>query len=310
MIWPFVMFGRAWLVVRSKVSHQIYVSGIVVTCDTSDARYIGRMPKSQRPTSTDDGGVDAAAAADSAGTDSSSVADRDLDYSRTTEEITSLDGDEFLAVNRSKRDRLRAEAESRGRRRAGRSRGGSDSADRVPGRVTAGGAGRGMRIALIVLVAISALLAATTAYFAYAWVQADDRADAAGPPAATRSEVMRVARDYAATVATYDPARYDDLDRRIREISTPEFAKTYITSSSDARRGNASVGGTSRAVANDAGVVSLSDGKAVVLVTLDQTVTSPEVSSQVPEGIPYQSRVKVTLERRDGRWLLADLDTV
>ncbi len=281
-----------------------------MTYNTIDARYIGRMPKSQRPTSTDEGGIDVAAAADSAGTDSSSVTDRDLDDSRTTEDITSLDGDDFLAVNRSKRDRLRAEAESKGGRRGGRSRGGSDSADRVPGRVATGGGGRGTRIALIILVALSALLAVTTAYFAYAWVQAEDRADAAGPSAATRSEVMRIARDYAATVATYDPARFDDLDRRIREISTPEFAKAYITSSADARRGNASVSGTSRAVANDAGVESLSDGTAVVLVTLDQTVTSPEVSSQVPEGIPYQSRVKVTLERRDGRWLLADLDTV
>lgn len=48
----------------------------------------------------------------------------------------------------------------------------------------------------------------------------------------------------------------------------------------------------------------------MVLVTLDQTVTAPDVNAEMPDGIPYQSRVKVTLDRRNGRWLLADLDTV
>ncbi|MXP21015.1 hypothetical protein GIY30_06555 [Gordonia sp. HNM0687] len=269
------------------------------------------MPKSQRPPSageSDPAAVDPAAvdpAADSSPADAPRVGS-----ARSPEELTSLDGEEFLAVNRSTRDRLRAEADGKKRRRRGRRRGEGDATDRVPGRVAATGSRRGVRAAAIVLAALSVILAATTVSFAFAWMQAEDRAEAAGPSEATRSEIMRVARDYAATVATYDPARYDDLDRRIQEISTPEFAKTYITSSRDARRGNAAVEGTSQAVSNDAGVVSLSDGKAVVLVTLDQTVTSPQVNSQVPEGIQYQSRVKVTLEQRDGRWLLAEIDTV
>ncbi|MEE3852340.1 hypothetical protein VZC37_18510 [Gordonia sp. LSe1-13] len=227
------------------------------------------------------------------------------------DEVTSLDGERFLEVNRSTRDRLRAEADRPGwlRRRRGRRPSivdDDESRDDAPDR----GGRRRPRVLVLALGVLVVLLAASTAFFATKWMQAEDRAEEAGPSQAERSEVMDVAREYAAVIATYDPARYDDLDRRIREISTSEFANTYITSSQDARRGNASVRGVSRAVSNDAGVQSLSDDEAVVLVTLDQTVTSPEVNAELPEGIPYQSRVKVTLERQDGRWLLAGLDTV
>ncbi|MFW0792771.1 hypothetical protein AAFP30_03060 [Gordonia sp. CPCC 205515] len=220
-------------------------------------------------------------------------------------DVTPLDGDDFLAANRANRERHREEAERK-----------AEKAARTPGKVSAEPRRRrlpSIRPVTAALVALSILvvgLAISTAYFAYAYVQADDRAAAAGPAQSDRQEAMDTARRYAAALATYDPANYADLDRRIREISTPEFAKTYITSSADARRGNATARGTSKAESKDAGLQSISDSTATVLVTLDQTVTSPDVKAQVPEGIPYQSRVKVTLQRVDGKWLLSDLDTV
>ncbi len=220
-------------------------------------------------------------------------------------DVTPLDGDRFLEANRTNREKFREAAERRDEREASRR---ERKAGRTRRRIRV--SARRSTILLAVLSALVVLLAATTAYFAYTAAQAGDRADAAGPSETTRQEVMDLGRQYAAQLATYDSADYADLDRRIREISTPEFAKRYIQSSQDARRGNTAARGVSKAESNEAGLQSISDTKAVVLVTLDQTVTAPDVSDQLPQGIPYQSRVKVTLEQRDGQWLLADFDTV
>ena len=122
--------------------------------------------------------------------------------------------------------------------------------------------------------------------------------------------MLDTARRYAVELTTYDPADYGDLDRRITQISTPEFGKTYIASSQDARKGNANAKGVSTAKAQRAGIESMTADRAVVLVALDQTVKSSEIAAQVPDGIPYQSRVEVTLAKRNGTWLLDDLATV
>ncbi|MGV9859267.1 hypothetical protein ACWDTD_11515 [Gordonia sp. NPDC003425] len=160
------------------------------------------------------------------------------------------------------------------------------------------------------LVTLVAILAVATAVLAYEYARAEDRVAAAGPTDADRRAVLDTAKRYAVQLTSYDPANYADLDRRIREISTPEFAKSYIASSADARKGNANAKGVSTAKADNAGIESMTTDKAVVLVALDQTVTSSEIAAQVPQGIPYQSRVKLTLVRRDGTWLLDDLSAV
>ena len=66
----------------------------------------------------------------------------------------------------------------------------------------------------------------------------------------------------------------------------------------------------SSAKAENAGLMSVDGDKAVVLVTLDQTLRSPDTAQQFPEGVGYQTRVKVTLEEQNGRWLLSDFEVV
>ena len=217
-------------------------------------------------------------------------------------DVTPLDGEEFLAANRGRREKLRAEA-----------------ADRVPRRLDktndAGATGRARRLVRgRTLVGILGLLvialAISTGVLAYLYVRAHDRAANAGPSDADRATVLDTARRYAVELTTYDPSNYADLDRRITEISTPEFGKTYIASSQDARKGNSNAKGVSTAKAQRAGIESMSAERAVVLVALDQTVKSSEIAAQVPDGIPYQSRVEITLAKRNGTWLLDDLATV
>ena len=59
-----------------------------------------------------------------------------------------------------------------------------------------------------------------------------------------------------------------------------------------------------------AGVISVSSTEAVVLLAIDQTVTAPGTAEQFPDGVPYQSRVEVTLQWMPDGWKLADFKVI
>ncbi|MHC3002398.1 hypothetical protein [Gordonia sp. GN26] len=255
--------------------------------------------------------------------------------------VTPLDGNEFLQANRTNREKYRAEAEAKAAKAARKAarRGEADDADvstsdatpedttdsdatesaedRTPRKLDpAAASGKRDRWtgwatslgkktwAVVALVAVAVVLAASTAALAVAYIDADHRADTAA--GAIDTTILDTARKYAAELTTYNSGDYSDLDRRIREISTPAFTQTYIESSQDARKGSTEAEAVSTAKADNAGIMSLDDGKAVVLVTLDQTIKSPQTAQEFPEGFPYQTRVKVTLVQQDGRWLMDD----
>ncbi|MDH3046123.1 hypothetical protein [Gordonia alkanivorans] len=249
--------------------------------------------------------------------------------------VTPLDGEQFLQANRTNREKYRAESEAKAAKAARRAarRGEAVDADaalegtidsdetiakdRSPRKLDpAAASGKSDRWtgwatslgkktwAVVALVAVAVILAASTAVLAVAYVDADRRADTAA--GAIDSTILDTARKYAAEITTYNSADYSDLDRRIREISTPAFTQTYIESSQDARKGSTEAAAVSTAKADNAGIMSLDDEKAVVLVTLDQAVKSPQTAQEFPDGFPYQTRVKVTLVQQDGRWLMDD----
>lgn len=263
-----------------------------MTYATRGADTLGAMPVARR----DDEPVVDTSVPDT--TDEPEVAADPAGHTEATDTSEPTDPDKLLAENRQNRERIR------------------EAADRTPRKLDgeAGGGRRRLRLGLrTVAGALGVLviaLAVATGVLAYLLVRADNRVGSAGPSDGERAVVMQKARDYAAEIGTYDPANYRDLDRRIRQISTPTFFKSFVTDSQDGRKGNANVGGVSKAVSNEAGVESVSGDKAVVLVTLDQTVTSPKINERVPQGIPYQSRVRITLSHVGDRWLLNDLATI
>lgn len=257
----------------------------------------------------------------------SDASDADAAPPAVEDDVTPLERDEFLQANRAAREKLRAEAEAKAAKTRRTDTGDEPREtaagdDRTPRKIDPDDARRerGSRWtgwatrlgakpwAVIALVAAVALLAASTAVLALAYVDADRRADAA--VTSVDSEILDTARKYAAELSTYDSADYSDLDRRIREISTPEFTKSYVEASQDARRGSAEAKAVSSAKAENAGLMSVDGDKAVVLVTLDQTLRSPDTAQQFPEGVGYQTRVRVTLEEQNGRWLLSDFEVV
>jgi Mce-associated membrane protein len=242
-----------------------------------------------------------------------------------------FDSAEFLEANRRNREKMRAAAQARrakeaarARRRAGRwwNRSGSAAATTGEGRAssssppsaasddpdttqpTAADAG-GWTVPVLSALLVLALIAAGV--LAYLFHDADDRAETADEANRLRPGAVETAGTYATDLLTYDSANFAALDARIAEIATPAFAKDFIEGSRQAREGSANAQAVAKAEVVSAGVVSLSSTKAVVLLAINQNVTSPDTNGQLPEGIPYQSRVEVTLVRVGDDWKLDDL---
>ena len=208
------------------------------------------------------------------------------------DDATPLDGPGFLAANRANRERIRAEEAEK------------QAADPTPSPDSADGAAptarRPLVIALAAAVAVLAVVASVLGYLV-ATSSADDL---------DRDGAVEAATSHAVQMFTYQTGKYDDLDRRIREISTSEFADEYIESSQLARKANDEAQGSSRGAVAAAGVVSISPTEAVVLVALDMTVTSPQAAALGQGPTPSQSRVELTLVRDGDRWLVSGLDVV
>lgn len=238
--------------------------------------------------------------------------------------LTPAEREELLANNRRTREELRAAAAKKAAAGADEEtpdvdETGDEATDgetdtdpvdptRVPGKVVAepSGAGGGRKL-IAGLVALIVALAVAVGVLGYLLASAD-RGVALDSGAG--EQALADAKTYAAEVVTYGPGDYSDLDRRIREFSTSDFADRYIQASQDARRGTDEAKASSVGTAIAAGAESITDEEAVVLVALDQKVTSPELPAAGEEGLEYQTRVRVTLQRDGDRWVLADLVTI
>ncbi|MGO3325405.1 hypothetical protein [Gordonia sp. (in: high G+C Gram-positive bacteria)] len=220
--------------------------------------------------------------------------------STTGDDPTAPDDDDFLAANRAERAKIRAE-ESRKSEKKESSVPGDSGAE---GAVVLGMHRTGALVpSLIATVVVLAVAAAVLAYLAFG-SSSDDSDDL------DRAGALRDAKSYAAQMLTYETGKYDDLDRRIRAISTPEFADTYIKSSQQARAANDAAHASSKGSAQTAGIVSIGADEAVVLVALDNTVTSPQAPALGEGNGAYESRVKLTLSQDDGKWLVSDFEVV
>jgi Mce-associated membrane protein len=125
--------------------------------------------------------------------------------------------------------------------------------------------------------------------------------------AAERASAVAAAKVFAHDVATYS---YRHLHRdfgRVEGESTPSFRRNFIRSSDGLSKVLVQYKATASAKVLAAGVSTISSGKAVVLLFVNQSVAN---SSQ--QGVSTDdSRIEVTLLRGgDGRWLLQDLKVV
>jgi Mce-associated membrane protein len=158
------------------------------------------------------------------------------------------------------------------------------------------------RVVLVVLGVLAVLLAALTLVFAASARQAATRADAA-------REVLGPAKTAAARILSYDYRHVQrDADAATAQL-TGEFRTQYQTAMREqivpqAPKQRAVV----QAEVLSAGVSSVngSGTQAVVIVFANQTVTN----SSLTQPRVDQVRVRLTLDKQDGRWLVAKVDVL
>ena len=155
----------------------------------------------------------------------------------------------------------------------------------------------------VVLVAAVVLVLALAATVALVTVRAggQDRAERA------RSQARAAAEAHAVTLLSYDHRRLDRDFARAREVLTGDFAEDYAATTEKVVRPSAEeVKAVVTAEVAPRRWSGPSENRAVVLLFVDQTTTSTRL-----EGPKVDlNRVRMTLVRTGGQWLVSGVDAL
>lgn len=149
--------------------------------------------------------------------------------------------------------------------------------------------------ALGLLIAV-AILAATTVT-AWLWKQQRDSDTAA-------REGMSAAQQFVGILTNIDAARLDENFRLAAEGSTGEFKDMYAQSSAQLRQLLVDNKAAAHGIVVESAVKSVSPDRVEVLLFVDQSVSN--ASSQEPRL--DRSRIRMTMEKVDGRWLASSVE--
>jgi Mce-associated membrane protein len=159
------------------------------------------------------------------------------------------------------------------------------------------------RLAVLACLAVVAIAASTLTALAAVRMSHRHEIDQA------RHEAVAAARSSVETVLSYDYRHLKTDFTDAESLLTPGFRKKYDrTTAAEVEPLAAKYRATSTAVIapGAAGAVSISAGRAVVLVFVNQTVTNSQLAAPRLD----RSRINVTLLRTGGRWLIDDLQPV
>jgi Mce-associated membrane protein len=149
--------------------------------------------------------------------------------------------------------------------------------------------------AVVALVFVAALGAA--GYLGWQLKQSRDTA-AAGRAALT------VAQSYAATLTTVDSNKIDENFTQVLNGATGEFKDMYSQSATQLRQLLIDNKATSKGIVVDSAIKSASKTKVEVLLFIDQSISN----SVTPEPRIDRSRVAMTMELIDGKWLASNVE--
>ncbi|RDI66212.1 tetratricopeptide repeat protein [Nocardia pseudobrasiliensis] len=122
-----------------------------------------------------------------------------------------------------------------------------------------------------------------------------------------RGDSTTAARRTVQAMFSYDFHTVDTELPRAADNLTPEFRKDYLKLVNDViAKGAKEKELTVKANTQASGVVSADRSHAVVLLYLNQITTSKDA----PQGTVTPSRVRVTLDKEDGHWLVAQVTPV
>lgn len=155
-------------------------------------------------------------------------------------------------------------------------------------------------LVLVAALALLLVLAATAALLTVR-ARAEDRAEQA------RAEAQAAAERHAVTLLSYDHRHLDRDFARAREVVTGRFADDYATTTERVVRPSAEeVKAVVTAEVASSAVVRAAENRAVVLLFVDQTTTSTRL-----EGPKVDlNRVRMTLVRSGGEWLVSGVDAL
>jgi Mce-associated membrane protein len=169
-----------------------------------------------------------------------------------------------------------------------------------PARRTQGGRGLRWWIVMVIL-AIAAAAGGTLTFMFHA-----ERGNVAAS-VDDASTVTKVAADGAVAILSYKPDTVDADLSNAKQLLTGDFLDYYndFTTTVVAPAAKEKKVATTATVP-EAGAVSVSDSKAVVLVMVNQETTTAEA----PTPADSASSVRVELVEKDGKWLISKFDPV
>lgn len=122
--------------------------------------------------------------------------------------------------------------------------------------------------------------------------------------AAAGAAGQRAAVDYAQVLTSIDSNRVDDDFTAVLNGATGDFKDTYTKASVQLRQLLIDNKASAQGVVVDSAVQSESADKVVVLVMVNQTVTN----TTRPDPRVDRSRMKMTMQKVDGRWLASKVE--
>ncbi len=120
-----------------------------------------------------------------------------------------------------------------------------------------------------------------------------------------RDSALVAARTYTASLTTYNAGTLDEDIARVKRVATGQFAEEYdetISSLLDQLQADQA---SSKGTVVGAGLERFERDEATVLVAVNQEITSAGAASRTEA-----SRLRMVLVRRDGSWLVSDVERV
>ena len=170
-----------------------------------------------------------------------------------------------------------------------------------------------VRSALFRLVLLGVLVVALIASLAWIAVLRSNRTGSADAVQSDREAAMAATQQFVLRVNTYGPSLLDDHGQmpeyrsRVKAVITPKFAASFDQSVPVAEQSVKSYGLDRTCAVFSTGVEVIDSDSAQVLVagSISQTVKNRK-GNRVSTGEPSPFRLRVSLDKIDGRWLVDD----
>jgi Mce-associated membrane protein len=117
-------------------------------------------------------------------------------------------------------------------------------------------------------------------------------------------QAQQAAIAYAHTLTSIDSNNVDENFKQVLDGATGEFKDMYTRSSVQLRQLLIDNKATARSTVVDSAIQSKSKNRVAVLLMVDQTVTNTDH----PDPRVDRSRMKITMEKVDGRWLASKVE--